>query len=159
VIFQTLYWHWLVFGMVLVLSELVVPNFTIVWFGLAAIVVSILMLLVPGLSFTWQLFAWAVASCILTILWLKLVKPRMVDRTKAGIAREALIGQTGQVIKAPIEGRNGVLRFTVPLLGSDEWSFFCDQSVQPGDRVVVNEISGNTLIVRKGIGGTPTPSI
>ena len=146
--FQTAYWHWLVFGMLLILVELLIPNFTIVWFGLAAIAVSVIMMLGPSISFTWQLFSWAVASCALTFLWFKYVKPRMVDRTKAGIAREALIGQTGQVIKAPVEGRNGVLRFSVPMLGSDEWSFFCDETVVPGDRVVVRDISGNTLIVR-----------
>jgi membrane protein implicated in regulation of membrane protease activity len=42
-----------------------------------------------------------------------------------------------------------MLRFPVPLLGSDEWSFFCSDSVAAGDRVVVREISGNTLIVDK----------
>ncbi len=146
--FQTAYWHWLVLGMLLILSELFILNFTIVWFGLAAIAVSGFMLLLPSMSFTWQLFAWAVASCAMTFLWFKFIKPRMVDRTKAGIAREAIIGQTGQVIKAPVEGR-GVLRFSVPLLGSDEWSFFCNTPVALGDRVVVCEISGNTLIVNK----------
>lgn len=145
--FQLAYWHWLVIGMLLIISEIFVPNFTIVWFGLAAIVVSGLMLIFPGLSLTWQLFTWAVTSCILTFLWFKLIKPRMVDRTNAGIARESLLGQTGQVIKAPVEGRNGVLRFSVPMLGSDEWSFFCSEPVSAGDRVVVKEISGNTLIV------------
>jgi inner membrane protein len=149
--FQIAYWHWLVFGMLLILSELFIPNFTIVWFGLAAIVVSVLMLLAPAISLTWQLFAWAVSSCVMTFLWFKYVKPRMVDQTKAGIAREALIGQTGQVIKAPVEGRNGLLRFSVPLLGSNEWSFFCVETVVPGERVVVNDISGNTLIVDKTV--------
>lgn len=151
---QTAYWHWLVFGMLLILSELLIPNFTIVWFGLAAIAVSGLMLLLPGISFTWQLFAWTVAACIMTFLWFKFIKPRMVDRTKAGIAREAMIGQTGQVIKSPVDGRNGVLRFAVPLLGADEWSFFCNETVSPGDRVIVIEISGNHLIVSKTAGSS-----
>lgn len=145
---QLAYWHWLVFGMLLIITEIFVPNFTIVWFGLAAIVVSGLLLLSPDIPLTWQLFTWAVASCIMTYIWFKYVKPRMVDRTHAGIARESLLGQTGQVIKAPVDGRNGIMRFSVPILGSDEWAFFCNESVTPGDRVVVTEISGNTLIVK-----------
>lgn len=145
---QLAYWHWLVFGMLLIITEIFVPNFTIVWFGLAAIVVSGLLLLSPDSPLTWQLFTWAVASCIMTYIWFKYVKPRMVDRTHAGIARESLLGQTGQVIKAPVDGRNGIMRFSVPILGSDEWAFFCNESVTPGDRVVVTEISGNTLIVK-----------
>jgi membrane protein implicated in regulation of membrane protease activity len=144
---QIAYWHWLVFGMLLMITEIFVPNFTLVWFGLAAIVVSGLMLIFPSISLTWQLFIWALASCAMTFLWFKYIKPRMVDRTHAGIARESILGQTGQVIKAPVEGRNGVLRFAVPMLGSDEWAFYCNEPVAVGDRVVVKEISGNTLIV------------
>ena len=141
------YWHWLVFGMLLIITEIFVPSFTIFWFGLSAVAVSGVMLVLPDISFTWQLFVWAVGSCLMTFLWFKFIKPRMVDRTQAGIAKESLVGQTGHVIKAPVEGRNGVMRFSVPILGSDEWAFFCSDPVAAGDRVVVREISGNTLIV------------
>jgi membrane protein implicated in regulation of membrane protease activity len=34
-------------------------------------------------------------------------------------------------------------------MGSDEWPFLCQQDVKTGDRVMVKEISGNTLIVEK----------
>ncbi len=146
---QIAYWHWLVLGMLLIISEMFIPSFTIVWFGLAAVAVSGVLLLFPSVGLTWQLFIWAIGSCIMTVVWFRFVKPRMVDRTHAGIAKEALLGQTGQVIKSPVEGRDGVLRFSVPVLGSDEWSFFCSDPVAAGDRVVVREISGNTLIVAK----------
>jgi membrane protein implicated in regulation of membrane protease activity len=144
---HTVYWHWLVLGMLLIISEIFLPNFTILWFGLGAITVSGAMLIFPDVAFTWQLFAWAVASCVMTLLWFKHIKPRMVDRTQAGIARESVLGQTGHVIQAPIEDRKGIVRFSVPILGSDEWSFICETPVAPGDRVAVIEISGNTLVV------------
>ena len=47
-----LWWHWLAFGLVLVGAELVVPSFTIVWFGLAACLVGVLLLLVPSMPVT-----------------------------------------------------------------------------------------------------------
>ena len=53
--FKLLYWHWLVFGMLLMLLELVVPSFTIFWFGLGGLVVGLLLLLVD-FSLTWQIF-------------------------------------------------------------------------------------------------------
>ncbi|MGD9330965.1 MAG: NfeD family protein [Desulfobacterales bacterium] len=145
--FQMLYWHWLVIGMLLIIGEIFVTSFTMFWFGLGSLVVALVLALAPGLSLTWQLLIWALASALFTLLWFKLVRPRMKDRTKAGIAREAAIGESGQVIKAPAEGRRGVVRFTTPLLGSDEWSFICEQPVVTGDRVHVKDISGNTLIV------------
>ena len=108
-----------------------------------------LLLLFSGISFTWQLFIWSIASCAFTFLWFKFIRPMMTDRTRAGIAREAAIGEPGQVIRAPEDGRRGMVRFTTPLLGSDEWSFICDTAVSVGDRVTVADISGNTLVVKK----------
>jgi hypothetical protein len=143
------YWHWLVFGMVLIMAEIFVPSFTIFWFGLGGLVVAGLLLMFSGISFTWQLFIWAIASCVFTFLWFKFIRPMMTDRTRAGIAREAAIGETGQVIRAPEDGRRGMVRFTTPLLGSEEWSFICDLAVSVGDRVIVADISGNTLVVKK----------
>ncbi len=144
---ELLYWHWLVIGMLLLISEIFVSGFFIFWFGLGGLVVALILALVPGLSLTLQLMLWAVSSAVFTLLWFQLVRPRMIDRTKAGIAREAAIGESGQVIKAPVEGQRGIVRFTTPLLGSDEWPFICEQQVAPGNRVYVKEISGNTLIV------------
>jgi hypothetical protein len=90
-----------------------------------------------------------VSSCIFALLWFKFLRPLMRDRTKAGISREAALGESGQVIRAPEPGGRGLVRFTTPLLGSDEWRFICEQPVSIGDRVFVKEISGNTLIVEK----------
>jgi membrane protein implicated in regulation of membrane protease activity len=147
--FKLIYWYWLVFGMVLIIAELFIPSFTIFWFGLGAILVAGVLLMLPDLAISWQLFIWAIASCILTFLWFKFFKPLMVDRTKAGISREAILGETGQVIRVPDQENRGIVRFTTPLLGADEWPFICDQKIATGDRVIVRDISGNTLIVEK----------
>ena len=149
--FKIFYWYWLVFGMVLIIAEIFIPSFTIFWFGLGAVIVGGLLFLFPDLSFSWQLFTWAVASCLFTLVWFKYFKPLMSDRTKAGISREAILGESGQVVKIPVEKNHGSVRFTTPLLGSDEWPFICEEAVNPGDRVFVKDISGNTLIVEKRI--------
>lgn len=147
--FKVLYWHWLVLGMVLIMAELFVPSFTIFWFGLGAVVLGGLLLLMPTLGFSWQLFLWAVASCVFTFLWFRWLKPMMGDRTQAGISREAALGQSGLVVDVPVEGKRGTVRFTTPLLGAEDWSFICDAEVNTGDRVFVRDVSGNTLIVGK----------
>jgi len=147
--FKLLYWHWLVFGMILILAELFIPSFTIFWFGLGAIGAAAWLWFAPGLSASWQLFIWAMGSCLFTLLWFRLFKPLMSDRTAAGISREAALGQSGRVINPPQEGSRGVVRFTTPLLGADEWPFICEQPVTAGDRVFVKDVSGNTLIVEK----------
>ena len=142
-------WHWLAFGMLLIMFELAVPSFTIIWFGCGAILVGGLAWLMPGLSTSLQIFLWAVASILFTALWFLVFKPRMTDRTKAGIALEAVIGESGLVTKVPHGNVRGVIKFTTPLLGSEEWQFICSDTVKLGDRVTVTDVSGNTLIVSK----------
>ena len=143
------YWQWLAFGMLLVIAEMFVPGFTIFWFGLGAFIVAGILWLAPEVDFAWQLFIWAVASALFTFLWFRYFKGMMPDRTKAGVGKEAIIGEAGRVIQVPEEGRHGMVRFATPVLGSDEWQFVCEQPVAVGDRVHVMDISGNTLIVER----------
>ncbi|MCP4744975.1 MAG: NfeD family protein [Desulfobacteraceae bacterium] len=147
--FRPAYWHWLVIGIILMLAEIFLPSFTIFWFGLSAIALGVILMLFAEITLNWQLFIWTVASCLMTFVWFKFFKPFMKDRTKAGIAMEAIIGQTGRVIIAPAQGFRGCVRFSVPLLGDDEWSFICKQNVAIGDLVIIRDISGNTLVVDK----------
>jgi len=147
--FTLLYWHWLTLGLILILAELFIPSFTIFWFGLGALLVGVVLWIAPETILSWQLFIWAIASIGFTFLWFKLLKPRMTDRTKAGLSREAVLGESGQVIAVPSAGKRGTVRFTTPQLGSDEWPFICEQETAVGDRVFIKDVSGNTLIVEK----------
>ncbi len=147
--FKMLWWYWVAFGMVLMMAEIFIPSFTIFWFGLAGFVVGALLWLAPELALSWQLAIWAVSSITFTVIWFRYVRPTMTDRTKAGISREAVVGETGQVIRGAQEGRRGVVRFAMPLLGDDEWEFISTEEVAVGDRVVIVDVSGNTLVVAK----------
>lgn len=149
--FELLYWHWLTLGLLLVALEIFVPSFTVIWFGLGAMLVGLLSWLLPGLSMTLQLLVWTAASIASAIGWFVFFKPRMVDRTRAGLSREAVLGEVGQVIELPHDHRRGTVRFSKPLLGADEWAFICEEPVQNGERVMVLDVSGNTLIVKRKI--------
>ena len=147
--FEILWWYWVAFGMLLMLAEIFVPSFTIFWFGLAAQIVALLVGLFPEIALSWQLTCWAFSSIIFTILWFRYFKPTMLDRTKAGISLEAVLGQTGQVVRLPQEGVRGLVRFVMPLLGNEDWEFLSNDELAIGDRVMVVEVSGNALVVTK----------
>ncbi|KJS09786.1 MAG: hypothetical protein VR73_01105 [Gammaproteobacteria bacterium BRH_c0] len=147
--FSLIYWHWILFGVALVLAEIFLTSFTLLWFGIGAVLVGILVWLVPAMPAFVQLLLWLLFSCGLAVFWFKYFKPRMTDKTKAGIAREGAIGESGTVIRIPGETRRGMVRFSTPILGDDEWEFICEQPVQLGDRVHIKEFSGNALIVIK----------
>jgi membrane protein implicated in regulation of membrane protease activity len=146
---QMLYWHWVVLGVLLMLSEIVLTTFFVLWFGLAAILMGGLLFVAPGLDLAWQILIWTVLSSLLAFFWFKFLKPLSIDKTKAGLSREAILGQVGQVISVPREGLRGKLRFPAPVLGSDEWLILSQDTLAEGDRVRVTDVSGNSLVVEK----------
>ena len=143
------YWLWISAGAALMIAEIFIGSFFVFWFGLAAVLVGFVLLLFPELAAAAQISIWAVLSGMLALLWFRYVKPLARDRTKAGLSREALIGQVGQVLQPPTEAARGTIRFPAPLLGSDEWQILSEDPLTIGDRAHVTDLSGNALIVRK----------
>ena len=56
------WWAWIVGGIALIVAELAIPSFFVIWFGLGALLVGLLMLVLPELSLTAQLATWTAAS-------------------------------------------------------------------------------------------------
>ncbi len=151
------YWHWMVLGALLVASEIFVPSFVMLWFGASAIAVGLIIAAID-LSFTVQLLIWGFLSVVDLFVWFRFVHPKMKDRSLSGMSKEQVMGQEGMVIQVERFG-HGRVRFAVPLLGSDEWNFICRDPVDVGDKVAVEDVSGNSLIVRPMLQtGTATQS-
>ncbi|WP_243371143.1 NfeD family protein [Geotalea sp. SG265] len=144
-----LWWHWLVLGLILIGLELVVPSFTIIWFGLGAVLVSILLALFPACPLPLQIFAWCVASILFTFVWFRFFNPRNKSRTFSGTAKDAVLGQTGLVIRGAEPYAKGAVKFQLPLLGADEWPCLADEPLEIGDRVKVVDVEGHVMKVEK----------
>ncbi|MEE2982749.1 MAG: NfeD family protein [Pseudomonadota bacterium] len=147
--FEILPWHWVVFGIAVMVSEMFLGTFFILWFGAAAVVVGVMLFLIPDLSMTWQILLWTILSSVLALGWFKYLKPLSIDKTKAGLSKEAITGEVGQVLIVPTEDKRGKLRFPAPVLGADEWIIISQDELTIGDRVSVVDVSGNSLIVKK----------
>ena len=140
-------WHWLVLGFLLLIAEIFIPTFASLWFGAAAIIVAALAWLLP-VPILLQVLIWLTLSVIFMFAWVKYIKPLSVDRTKAGLGGSIIIGETGMIVLKPQGTALGVVRFSVPIVGADEWSCRTQgEVVEVGDRVVVTDIVGNELIV------------
>jgi len=142
-------WIWIAAGIALTALELVIPSFTIIWFGLAAIVVG-LVSFIPGMgSLAVQLGLWAVLSGAFTFFWFKFF--RQQTRTLSGQSKEAIIGKAGIIVKvSDTTFPGGVIRFPIAVLGSDEWSFLSEEPLSIGERGVIVDIAGDKLVVKKG---------
>lgn len=153
--FTPQYWHWLVAGMLLIVSEIFLASFTIFWFGLGACLVGLLLWTGFDLSLNWQILLWVFSSIIFTVGWFKIIKPLSVDRTMAGLSREAVVGERGLLTKGTgMAGERGEVRFQVPLLGSDSWPCISSLAIKAGNTVEVKDVMGNALVVSAI---TPTP--
>ncbi|HEY3309840.1 MAG TPA: NfeD family protein [Desulfuromonadaceae bacterium] len=146
---QLEWWYWIILGFCLIGLELIVPSFTIIWFGLGALVVGILNLLWPAFPVVGQIFLWSLASISFTLMWFKYLRPQG-NRTLAGTSKEGIIGETGIIIRGTDDsyGR-GRVRFRVSVLGADEWSCYGDEVLHVGDTVKVQDIEGQILKVKK----------
>lgn len=147
--FELLYWHWIVFGIAVMLSEIFLGSFFIFWFGAAAIIVGLMLVPFPAIPEAAQLIIWAFSSLAFAVGWFKFLKPLSTDKTKAGLSKEAMLGEIGQVLSPPNGEKRGTIRFPAPLLGADEWQILSQDSLSIGDRVSVVDLSGNSLIVKK----------
>ncbi|MDG0970523.1 MAG: NfeD family protein [Porticoccaceae bacterium] len=145
---QLLYWHWLVIGLCLVVAEIFVPSFTILWFGLGALLVGVLAMFLP-MSVSVQILIWTVFSVLFAVAWFKFIKPKMASGKQNDQSRAAALGEFGMVTKLPAGDSLGIIRFSTPILDRDEWEFICDVSVNLGDRLSIKEISGDKLVVTR----------
>jgi hypothetical protein len=142
------WWTWVVGGIALILAELAIPSFFIVWFGLGAILVGLLMLLLPQLSLTAQLAVWTLASLAMVVLWFRVFK-RSFHKTRVGTADGEVIGEIGVLVSAVAPFERGRVRFQRPLLGSEEWVCLADAAIAAGERVRVVAVEGSFLKVGK----------
>ncbi len=141
------WWHWIVGGIGLVIAELVIPSFFIIWFGLGALLVGLLMLAID-LSPTAHLGVWSIASLAMVVLWFRVFKQSFV-KTRAGTADGEVIGEIGLLVSAVAPFERGKVRFQRPVLGSEEWVCLADSAIAAGDRVRVVAVEGSFLKVSK----------
>jgi len=140
------WWHWIAGGLLLALLELAVPAFFLIWFGLGALLVGVIMLAVP-ISLAAQLTLWALSSCAMVFLWFRYFKNP--DRTKAGISKDAFLGETGMIVKQVSELSKGQIRFQKPILGSETWPVIADETIPAGERAQIIDVIGQTLKVSR----------
>lgn len=140
------WWHWIAGGLLLALMEMAVPAFFLIWFGLGALLVGVVMLVVP-IPPSAQLTFWALSSGLMVFLWFRFFKNP--DRTKAGIAKDAFLGETGMIVKEVSELSKGQIRFQKPILGSETWPVIADETIPAGERARIVDVMGQTLKVSR----------
>ena len=139
------WWHWIVLGLCLVMSELVVPAFFVIWFGIGALLVGVSLLVMPMLGMAVQLMLWAGLSTLLVIFWFRYLKPKTVSL--AGSSSAQAVGEVGLLVSDLCPDSRGQVRFQKPVLGSDLWECYAETPIKAGERVRVVKIEGHFIKV------------
>jgi len=138
-----LWWHWIVLGLILSVSEIFMPLFIILWFGLAAIIVGVIDLGF-GTLFITEFFIWIVLSVVFLILWFQFFKPKTVSKSGQS---DFKLGTKGIVTQKIEPHKRGKVRFDAPVLGSSEWIAISDKEIEVGKPIYIVDINGQLLKV------------
>ena len=139
------FWHWLVFGVLLMALEVFVPAMLVMWFGFGAIVTGLLLWLIPDMGLSWQLLIFAVVSGISVLGWRKSRfreenissdSPDLNNRLHSHIGKEYVLTE------AIINGR-GTMR-----VGDTAWRV-TGEDLPSGTRVRVTGVDGVLFTVEK----------
>ena len=139
-----LYWHWWVFGLVLLVAEMLLPTgFFLIWIGAAAILVGAVAWLVPALSWEVEMVMFGVLSIASFLVW-KRVRPVNLDSDQPALNRrgQSYVGRTF-TLAAPIV--NGVGKLHVD---DSQWRI-SGADAEAGTQVRVVAVDGATLKVER----------
>jgi len=138
------HYGWWLLALVLIAAEMVAPGYFLLWIGIAAAAVGVVVWVVPTAPALVQaiLFAvFAIASCLLYWKFLRPVAERRDDQPLLNRRGAQLVGQRFVVSEAILNGR-GKIR-----VGDGEW-LASGPDVPAGGEVEVVAVEGTTLTVR-----------
>ena len=145
---QPEWWHWAIGGIGLIIAELAVPSFVLIWFGLGGLAVALLLAVMPQIGLTAQLAVWVGVSVSLVAFWFRIFKPGM-HKTRIGMSDANVIGEIGLLTRDVAPFQKGEVRFQKPMVGSEIWPCIADAPIAAGERVRVLAVEGSLLKVGK----------
>ncbi len=107
----TAHYGWWLFALILIGAELVMPGYFMLWIGIAAVAVGVLLLALPGLSFFGQTVAFvllAVLSCWCYWRFLRPSAEAPTDQPLLNRRAEQFVGRRYVLDTAIVNGRGKV---------------------------------------------------
>lgn len=142
-------WHWFALGLALMLLELFVSGFFLLWIGVTALIVGVIRSLIPDLSWQAQAVMFAVGSIGATLITRKYTKSAKTKAQKGEVAlnrrAEQYVGREF-TLEAPLVNGRGKVRIadTVWIIEGDD--------MPAGTKVSVTRAVGVILKVEKSSG-------
>lgn len=141
------FWHWLIFGLILIVAEIFVFGAILLWLGIAALVVGVLAFLLPTLLWMPSVLIWSVLSVALVIGWHLYRKKNPAKNNAPTINRrgEQIVGRHFTLTKDIING-TGELH-----VDDTRWKIVSYKYLPAGMKVKVTAVEGTSLRVEEFI--------
>lgn len=141
----SVHYLWWILALLLIAGEVLLPGYFMLWIGLAAAAMGILLWLVPGISLLLQAVLFAALAVAACVIYARTLRPR-IERSAPGSERlnrraEQMIGQRYVLTESIVNGR-GKAR-----VGDGEW-LVAGPELPLGATVEVVAVDGTTLQVR-----------
>jgi len=136
-------WHWWTLAGVLIILELISPGVFLLWLGIAASLVGILLVVMPDLSWEGQTLAFAIFSIgviYLQYIWLSR-NPIATDRPMLNQRGQQYVGRVF-TLDFPIVNGEGKIR-----VDDTTWKIRGEDG-EAGIKVVVIGVDGTILLVK-----------
>lgn len=136
---------WWILALLLIAGEVLLPGYFMLWIGLAAAAMGVLLWLVPGMGLLLQAVLFAALALAACVVYARTLRPR-IERSTPGSERlnrraAQMIGQRYVLTEAIVNGR-GKAR-----VGDGEW-LVAGPELPLGATVEVVAVDGTTLQVR-----------
>lgn len=138
------FWHWWVLGILLVILEMFSPGVFMLWMGIAAFIVGIIVWAEPGILWEWQLLIFALLS-LLSIALARIVLKRHPIESEQPLLNRRGEQYVGRVftLEEPIVNNNGKIR-----VDDSTWKVRGDDC-EAGANVKVTGVDGVVLLVER----------
>jgi inner membrane protein len=140
---------WLIFGLLLMGLEVIIPGFVLFWFGAGALMTALLSYLGLLPSIFAQALLFSISSLALLALWhfylRRFFKSKVVDET----GDPTLFNKRGKVTRRIEPNRSGEVELYDNFHGLKVWSAESSQVIEEGEEVMAVEANGIKLVVRR----------
>ena len=135
------YWNWMLLGVVLMAIEAISPGFFFLWMGVAALLVGLVLTVLPGMDWAWQIMLFAVLSVGSIVAW-RLRLRRHPTQTADPLLNRRGHQYVGRVftLEAPVVNGHGKIR-----VDDSTWKVVVDQDCPAGTRLRIVGVNGVML--------------
>lgn len=136
-------WFWLCLGGLLLIGELLGTAGYLLWSGIAAVLVGVIVWALPFIGWEWQGILFAIFTVVSAVLWRNWLRNKQKNKAdNVNQISHQLIGVKGRLLSDTEEG------FSRVRLADGSWRVYSDTPLSANTEVVVIAIDGITLQVK-----------